>query len=151
MFRVARVKFAAHLKVHFALYCQPCHAPRKQAIASMGGAAAVRFRCSPAQSSVRCRCSKRQLGNSGGAGHCKVPGPYQPSITETIRAQGNSTVVFNFGTATDAFMTMDVSAADGAQTPPPWSNISLSQPISGYNGTLFTISLFGPYFSVNVP
>ena len=45
-------------------------------------------------------------------------------------------------------MTMDVSRADRLQTPPPFTNISLSQPITGYNGTLFTISLFGPYFNV---
>ncbi len=72
----------------------------------------------------------------------------QPWITETIPAQGSTIATFNFGTATDAFMTMDVSQADGSQTPPPFTNISLSQPITGYNGTLFTISLFGSYFNV---
>ena len=72
----------------------------------------------------------------------------QPWITETIPAQGSSIVPFDFGTATNAFMTMDVSRADGGQTPPPWTNVSLSQPMSGYNGALFTISLFGPYFNV---
>jgi len=80
--------------------------------------------------------------------HLKVPQIQQPWITETIPAQGSSIVPFDFGTATNAFMTMDVSRADGGQTPPPWTNISLSQPISGYNGALFTISLFGPYFNV---
>jgi hypothetical protein len=73
----------------------------------------------------------------------------QPFITETIPAQQGSIALFNFGTATDAFMTMDVSLADGGQTPPPFTDISLSQPISGYNGTLFTISLFGSYFNVS--
>jgi hypothetical protein len=82
--------------------------------------------------------------------HLDVPEPYQPWIAETIPAQGDPTMLFNFGTATNAFMTMDVKAADGAQTPPPWTNISLSQPTSGYNGALFTISLFGPYFNVSV-
>jgi hypothetical protein len=76
---------------------------------------------------------------------------HQPSITETIPAQGSSIATFNFGTATNAFMTMDVSSAEGGQSPPPWTDINLSQPLSGYNGILFTISLFGPYFSVNVP
>jgi hypothetical protein len=80
--------------------------------------------------------------------HLKVPQIQQPGITETIPAQGSSIVVFNFGTATNAFMTMDVSRADGGQTPPPLTNLSLSQPMSGYNGALFTISLFGPYFNV---
>ena len=58
-------------------------------------------------------------------------------------------MLFNFGTATNAFMTMDVSRADGGQSPAPFNNIDLSQPLGGYNGTLFTISLFGPYFNVN--
>jgi hypothetical protein len=73
----------------------------------------------------------------------------QPRITETIPAQGNPTVLFDFGTATNAFMTMDVSSAEGGQSPPPpFNNYDLSQPLSGYNGTLFTISLFGPYFNI---
>ena len=80
--------------------------------------------------------------------HLKVPQIQQPWITETIPVQGSSIVLFNFGTATNAFMTMDVSRADGGQTPPPWTNLNLSQPLSGYNGALFTISLFGPYFNV---
>jgi hypothetical protein len=80
--------------------------------------------------------------------HLKVPQVQQPWITETIPVQGSSSVSFDFGTATNAFMTIDVSRADGGQTPPPLTNLSLSQPMSGYNGTLFTISLFGPYFNV---
>ncbi|HEX3451414.1 MAG TPA: hypothetical protein VHS97_24385 [Isosphaeraceae bacterium] len=84
--------------------------------------------------------------------HLEVPQNHQPSITETIPAQGSSIASFDFGTATNVFMTMDVSRADGGgQSPPPWTNINLSQPLSGYNGVLFTISLFGSYFSVNVP
>jgi hypothetical protein len=75
----------------------------------------------------------------------------QPSITETIPAHGNTIATFDFGTATNDFMTMDVSSAVGDQGPPPWSNINLSQPLNGYDGTLYTISLFGSYFSVNVP
>jgi hypothetical protein len=80
--------------------------------------------------------------------HLDVPQIQQPWITETIPAQGSGVVLFNFGTATNAFMTMDVSRADGGQTPPPLTNLNLSQPMSGYNGTLFTISLAGPYFNV---
>jgi hypothetical protein len=80
--------------------------------------------------------------------HLEVPQVQKPWITETIPAQGNTTVLFNFGTATDAFMTMDVSQPDGSQTPPPWTGLSLDQPMSGYNGTLFTISAFGSYFNV---
>jgi hypothetical protein len=80
--------------------------------------------------------------------HLKVPQFQQPSITETIPAQGNMIVPIDFGTATNAFMTMDISRADGGQTPPPFTDVSLSQPISGYNGALFSISLIGPYFNV---
>jgi hypothetical protein len=80
--------------------------------------------------------------------HLEVPQVQQPWITETIPAQGSSIVPFDFGTATNAFMTIDVSLADGGQTPPPLTNLSLSQPMSGYNGDLFSISLIGPYFNV---
>lgn len=80
--------------------------------------------------------------------HLKVPQIQQPWITETIPAGGNTIASFNFGTATNAFMTMDVSLADGSQSPPPLTDLSLSQPMTGYNGALFTISMFGPYFNV---
>ncbi len=80
--------------------------------------------------------------------HLEVPQIQQPSITETIPAQGNSIATFDFGTATGVFMTMDVSRADRGQSPTPFSNISLSEPLGGYNGALFTISLLGPYFNV---
>jgi hypothetical protein len=84
--------------------------------------------------------------------HLIVSLNHQPSITETIPAQGNSIASFDFGTATNAFMTMDVRDANGGQgIPPPFTGVNLSQPQSGYDGVLFTISLFGPYFSVNVP
>ncbi len=81
--------------------------------------------------------------------HLNVPQNLQRVITETIPAQQGSIVLFNFGTATNAFMTMDVSRANAVQIPPPWTNISLSQPLTGYNGALFTISLFGPNFDVS--
>ena len=77
-----------------------------------------------------------------------VPQVQQPWITQVIPAQGTSNVVFNFNSSTDAFMTMDVSMANGSLTPPPLTNLSLPQPMNGYNGALFTISLIGPYFNV---
>ena len=83
--------------------------------------------------------------------HLEVSQFQQPLITETIPAQGNSIVLFNFGTATNAFMTMDMSLADGGQTPPPFTNVSLSQPISGYNGALFSISLIRSLFQRHRP
>jgi hypothetical protein len=73
----------------------------------------------------------------------------EPLITETIPAQGDPTALFNFGTSTGAFMTMNISRADGLPSPAPFNNIDLSQPLSGYDGTLFSISLLGPYFNVN--
>jgi Macro domain len=74
---------------------------------------------------------------------------FQPQIRETIPAQASSSALFDFGTATNAFMTMDVSSANGgSQSPTPFNNVMLSQPLGGYNGTLFSISLFGPYFNV---
>jgi hypothetical protein len=79
----------------------------------------------------------------------KVPQVQQPWITQTVPAQGSPVVPFNFGTATDAFMAIDVRRADGGQSPPPLTGFSLPQPMNGYNGALFTISLFGPYFNVS--
>lgn len=81
----------------------------------------------------------------------ETPLPQQPTITQTISAQPNSIATFNFGTSTGDFMMMDVSRAGGGATPPPFDNINLSQPMSGYNGTVFTISVFSSYFSVNIP
>jgi hypothetical protein len=78
--------------------------------------------------------------------HLNVSQFQQPSITESIPA--NSSMLFDFGTATNDFMTLDVSRADRVQSPTPFNNINLSQPLSGYDGALFTISLFGPYFNV---
>ncbi len=80
--------------------------------------------------------------------HLEVPQIQQPWITETIPAQGSLILPFDFGTATNAFMSMDVSRADRGQSPLPFNNINLSQPLGGYSGALFTISLFGPYFNV---
>ena len=74
---------------------------------------------------------------------------FQPQIRGTIPAQASSSALFDFGTATNAFMTMDVSSANGGpQSPTPFNDVMLSQPLGGYNGTQFTISLLGPYFNV---
>lgn len=82
----------------------------------------------------------------------EVPQVRQPTITETISAQGDTTALFDFGSATGDFMMMNVSLAPGGgQSPPPFDNVNLSQPMNGYNGTLYTISLFGPYFNVSIP
>ena len=49
----------------------------------------------------------------------------EPYITETIPAQGDPTALFNFGTSTGAFMTMNISRADGLPSPAPFDNIDL--------------------------
>jgi len=79
----------------------------------------------------------------------RVPQVQQPWITQTIPTQGSPLVAFDFKTATNAFMTIDVRRADGGQSPPPFLNFRLPQPSKGYNGAPFTISLFGPYFNVS--
>jgi hypothetical protein len=67
------------------------------------------------------------------------------SIPMTI--QGNGAVaLFNFGTATGNFMTIQIRNANGA-SPPPYTT-GLNRPISGYNGALFSVSLFAGRFSV---
>jgi hypothetical protein len=72
----------------------------------------------------------------------------QPWITQTIPAKGSPTVPFDFGTATNAFMTIDIRRADGGQSPPPFLNVPLNQPMKGYNGALFTISLVSGFFNL---
>ena len=46
-------------------------------------------------------------------------------------------------------MTISIKRADGGQVPPPLVNVSLPQPMNGYDGALFTISVFGSYFNVS--
>jgi hypothetical protein len=72
----------------------------------------------------------------------------QPFLTEIIPAQGNAVALFDFGSETGAFMTMNISRADGIFSPSPFDGVSLSQPMTGYNGALFDISLFSFYFNV---
>jgi hypothetical protein len=83
--------------------------------------------------------------------HLYVSQVQQPFITETIPAQGNPTVLFDFGTATDAFMTIEIRRADGGQSPPPFTGVSFDQPMGGYDRELFTISVFGGYFNISPP
>jgi hypothetical protein len=72
-----------------------------------------------------------------------------PQITQTIPATGQTTLPFNFGTSTNAFMTMSVSTANGSRPPYPLTNYQLSKPINGYFGTLFTVTILGQYFAVS--
>ena len=80
--------------------------------------------------------------------HLQVPQVQKPWITETIPAQGTTALPFDFRTATRAFMTMDIARADGGQSPSPFDHLSLDQPIGGYDGEVFTISVFGSNFNV---
>lgn len=67
------------------------------------------------------------------------------SIPKTIPSN-QAPVLFDFGTATGNFMTINVRNANGG-SPPPYTT-GLNRPISGYNGALFTVSVFAGYFSV---
>jgi hypothetical protein len=69
------------------------------------------------------------------------------SLTRTIGNGGS--MPFDFGTSTNNFISLNVARADGRTPPPPRTNISLPRPISGYNGTTFTVSVFGGLFSVS--
>jgi hypothetical protein len=75
-----------------------------------------------------------------------LAGNRQP-ITRTI-ANGKS-ALFDFGSSTNNFITINVSRSDGLQPPPPLNTI-LSKPVSGYNGASFTVSVFAGLFSVSV-
>jgi|GEM_PF-5158902 len=68
------------------------------------------------------------------------------SIPKTIPSNGPP-VLFDFGTATGNFMNINIRNANGT-SPPPYTT-GLNRPISGYNGTLFGVSVFAGYFSVN--
>jgi hypothetical protein len=67
------------------------------------------------------------------------------SIPKAIPSNG-APVLFDFGTATGNFMTINVRNANGA-SPPPFTT-GLNRPISGYNGALFSVSVLGGFFSV---
>jgi hypothetical protein len=57
--------------------------------------------------------------------------------------------LFDFGSSTDSFISINVSRT-GSNQPPPFTNVSLSRPISGYRGKQFTVSVLGGRFSVSV-
>jgi hypothetical protein len=64
----------------------------------------------------------------------------------TIANGGSS--LFDFGSATNNFISINVSRT-GSNQPPPTS-VTLNRPISGYDGKAFTISVFAGRFSVSV-
>jgi hypothetical protein len=56
--------------------------------------------------------------------------------------------LFDFGSSTNNFISINVTRTDGNQ-PPPLAT-TLNRPISGYNGKQFTITVFGGRFAVSV-
>lgn len=65
------------------------------------------------------------------------------------RTIANSTSsLFDFGSSTNSFISINVSRTGSNQ--PPQANFNLSRPISGYSGKQFTVSVFGGRFSVTV-
>ncbi|MGC8642577.1 MAG: hypothetical protein ACP5XB_22195 [Isosphaeraceae bacterium] len=56
--------------------------------------------------------------------------------------------LFDFGSSTNDFISINVRRP-GSNQPPPL-DVTLSRPITGYNGKQFTVSVFGGYFSVSV-
>jgi hypothetical protein len=69
------------------------------------------------------------------------------SIPKTIPGNGAS-ALFDFGTATGNFMSINIRNANGA-SPPPYTN-GLNRPIGGYRGTLFSVSIFAGRFSLGI-
>lgn len=67
-------------------------------------------------------------------------------ITKTI-PRSTTPALFDFGSTTGNFMTITIKNANGAS--PPAYTTNLNRPISGYNGALFGVSVFGGYFSVS--
>ena len=79
------------------------------------------------------------------------------SVTVTLNNTGRSIsmqipsnqapALFDFGTQTGNFMSITVSNANGS-SPSPFTT-GLNMPVGGYNGTLFSVSVFGGVFSVS--
>src|SRR5262249_20625990 len=66
------------------------------------------------------------------------------------RTIANSTSsLFDFVSRTNNFISINVSRT-GSNQPPPFTNVPLNRPISGYDGKQFTVSVFGGRFSVSV-
>jgi hypothetical protein len=65
------------------------------------------------------------------------------------RMIANSTSsLFDFGSSTNKFISINVSRTGSNQ--PPQTNFNLSQPNFGYDGKLFSVSVLGSRFSVSV-
>jgi hypothetical protein len=64
----------------------------------------------------------------------------------TIANQASS--LFDFGSSTNNFISIHVRRTDGTQPPP--LETTLNRPISGYDGKLFTVTVFGNRFAVSV-
>jgi hypothetical protein len=80
----------------------------------------------------------------------KLPGIHQPTIgPKTIPAARQPIELFDFERNANAFITIDVKQKNGVQKPPPLKDYPLGQPLSGYHGKLFSISIFGDVFSVS--
>jgi hypothetical protein len=69
-------------------------------------------------------------------------------LTRTIA--NNGTALFDFGSNGTNYISINVRRSDGLQPPPPLTNYVLNRPISGYNGKLFTITVFANLYSVSV-
>ena len=79
-----------------------------------------------------------------------VDRPLYEIVTFTKPIANKNSALFDFGSSTNNFITINVSRSDGLQPPPPRLNIMLSRPISGYNGVSFTVSVFAGRFSVSL-
>jgi hypothetical protein len=70
------------------------------------------------------------------------------SITKPIGVNGSA--LFDFGSSSNNFISINIARSDGRQPPPPSTGNILNRPISGYNGKSFTVSVFSNFFSVSV-
>jgi hypothetical protein len=68
----------------------------------------------------------------------------------TRQIANNGSALFDFGSSTNNFITINIQRSDGSQPPPPSLNNILNRPIGGYNGKSFTVSVFAGLFSVSV-
>jgi hypothetical protein len=57
--------------------------------------------------------------------------------------------LFDFKSNTNSPILIDVQAKDNPRIPPPLKNYSLIQPMGGYRGEVFSITLVGPYFALS--
>jgi hypothetical protein len=75
----------------------------------------------------------------------QVPGLNKPTITRRIAPNGVDTISFN--RHTKEYIQIEVKRV-GGNTPPPFT-VTLNQPLDGYNGARFMISVFGGRFNVS--